>query len=81
MAAADDFFMSLNGFDEIAIAKEFKADLNKLREQPFMFLRALVFVDKRRAGLKDSEAYKAAMEATVGQLNGYFDEPDKPGKG
>lgn len=82
MAAADEFFMSLNGFDEIAIAKEFKSDITALRTSPIMFLRALLFVDKRRGGMKDADAFKAAMEAPITEVNDYFDEgAEKSGKG
>lgn len=81
---AEDFFRSLNGFDEIAIAKSFGTDIYVLRDKPLTFLRALVFVDSRRQGAKDGEALNHAMERTVGDLEGYFAEealeldPDEP---
>lgn len=67
---------SINGFDEIAIAAHFGARLTTLQEDAYSFLRALVFVDKRRDGLKDNEAYKAAMEVTIGELGEYFAAED-----
>lgn len=74
---ADEFFDSLTGYDEIAIGKAF-GDLESLREKPFTFLRALVFVDLKRQGNRDPEAKQAALELTIGALGEYFadDEPE-----
>jgi hypothetical protein len=70
---ADDFFLSLNGFDEIAVSKAFGVDISELRETPFRFLRALIFIHQRReAGAKDAEAYKTAMGMTVAAVGEYF---------
>lgn len=69
---ADETVLSLTGFDEIAIATAFRADISALRESPFQFLRALIFVDQRRKGAKDAEAFQAAMNLTVADLNAYF---------
>lgn len=80
----EDFFLTLNGFDEIAIVKQFGADVNQLRNEPFRFLRALVFVDQRRRDLKDTEAFRYAQERTIAQLGAYFPDatpeldPDDP---
>lgn len=77
---ASDMFLSLNGFDEIAVAKAFKADIADLRERPFAFLRALAFVHRRRAGDKDAEAYKTVMGMSIGEAGDYFaEEPDDAG--
>lgn len=73
---ADDFFMSLNGFDEIAITKAFGADVAALRDEPFRFLRALVFVHQRRADQPDKLAYHASMTLTVEALQDYFPDPE-----
>jgi hypothetical protein len=77
---AQEFFESLNGFDELAIAKAFGAKPVELNETDHMaFGRSLVFVAHRREGLSDAEAKKAAMDATIGQVNTFFrpddDEP------
>lgn len=75
--SAGDFFLSLNGFDELAITKQFGEDVAQLQPRPFTFLRALVFVHQRRDGLKDREAFQAAQELPIGVLQDYFtDEPD-----
>lgn len=74
---AEDFFRTLNGFDEIAIAQSFGTDIYVLRNKPLTFLRALVFVHSRRQQNKDGEAHTYAMERTVGELETYFAE-EKP---
>ena len=73
-----DMFLSLTGFDEIAVAKAFGTDIADLRETPMRFLRALAFVHQRRCGLKDAEAYKAAMSMTIQEAGEYFaDDEDE----
>lgn len=75
--AAGDMFMSLTGFDELAIVRSFSLPLAELREHPTTFLRALVFVDqRRRGGLKDRDAYQAAMDMPFGAVQGYFPDDD-----
>lgn len=71
---ATDVALSLNGYDEIAIAKYFGADYTELQTRPIMFLRSLMFVIERRGGAKDADAYKTAMSATGRGVNDYFPE-------
>lgn len=74
---ANDMFGSLTGFDEIAIRKEFRSDVYSLSNDGPAFLRALIYVDHRRQGIKDADAYKAAMEMTQAEATDYFaPEPD-----
>lgn len=73
---ATELAETLNGFDEIAISRTFGEDVTALRERPLMFLRALAFIDHRRQGQKDAEAYVAAMEILTKDLDSYF--PDDP---
>jgi hypothetical protein len=69
---------ALNGFDELAIGKAFSEDISTLKNKPLMFLRALAFVDFRRAGMKDGPAYKAAMQLLSKDLADHFpDDPDE----
>ena len=80
---AEDCFQGINGFDEIAIGRSFGEDLSDLRRKPFMFVRALVFVHLRRGGAKDGEAHKQAMNLTMSDLEGYFEQdsevmPEEP---
>lgn len=81
---AGDFFLTINGFDELAITKQFGEDIAQLQPRPFTFLRALVFVHQRREGLRDAEAYKAAQELPISTLQDYFPDevtdldPDDP---
>lgn len=75
---ADEFFDTLNGFDEIAVAKHFGSPPVELTDtNKIAFARSLVFVAERRAGSKDGEAYKYAMNATVGEVNAYFAEAEE----
>lgn len=77
---ADEMFLSLNGFDEIAIAKSFGSQLHTLHPEaggsPFLYLRALAFVDLRRQDVSDRDAYKRAMELSVSDANDYFADAD-----
>lgn len=72
---AEEVFGSLTGFDEIAIANQFTAEVGTLAdEKPTMFLRSLVFALRRRQGLSDREAYAEVMEMPLGDVNDYFAE-------
>jgi hypothetical protein len=71
---AEDMFGSINGFDEIAIRQSFGEDVSTLRKTPFRFMRALVFIDQRRKGLRDPDAYGAAMAVTMKEIESYFAE-------
>lgn len=73
--SADEVFESLNGFDEIAIERAF-GEVTSLKDKPMMFLRALLFTEKRRDGQTDREAKQAAMDATMSDLMDYF-RPDE----
>lgn len=74
----------LTGWDEIAIKKTWGAEITDLRESPFTFMRALIFVDARRNGAKDHEAKEAAMTLTIREVSDHFAEdedeamPDEP---
>lgn len=71
---------SLTGFDEIAIEQKFKGELNNLG--PTMTMRALVFVQERRAGADDKAAYGEAMRMTLSAINDRFRDDDAAeGKG
>ena len=72
---SEEMMRSLGGFEEIAIAQRFGSDLLQLGGT--MATRALVFVDLRRRGAKDSEAYKTAMDMTLGDVQDRFVVPDE----
>lgn len=78
---AEDAFNSLTGFDEIAIEKRFGlSDYTTIESQSGKWMRAMVFVLKRREGLNDLDAYNAAMSMSLGELNDQFatdDETDR----
>jgi len=72
---------TLNGFDELAIAARFGSKLFDMQEagEPILFLRALVFVDRRRNhAASDSDAYQYAMELTIEDTGAYFPDEPKP---
>lgn len=71
--SADEVFNSLNDFDEIAIERAFGNDVLSLKDNPTRFLRALWFTLKRREGLKDPEAKKAAQDILLGDLIAGFE--------
>lgn len=75
---AEDFLKTLTGFDEIAIQKAFGATLKGMMEDDFRLARSLVFVDRRRSGLKDADAYTEAMNLPMGALTEWFatEEPE-----
>jgi hypothetical protein len=71
---ADQMLGSLSGFDELAVTKQFGQTIQALipdpekgREgpSPWLYFRALAFIDMRRAGVKDADAYRQAMELSV----------------
>lgn len=77
---AREFYNSLNGFDEIAVAGRFgeKPSAMAKAEDLGSFARALVFVAERRAGKDDASAYEFAMLATVAEVGAYFAGDEEP---
>lgn len=64
---------SFTGFDEIAIAHTFRVDFTELA--PSTTMRAIVFVVKRREGMKDGEAFKFVMNARLDAISALFVQP------
>lgn len=75
---AEQAFESCNGFDEIAIKQRFgMAAAHLPNADPNQFLRAMVFVEERRRGLTDGDAWQACQAMTLGEAFNYFQpEPD-----
>lgn len=72
-----EFLMSLNGFDEIAIAARFGTTLGALRrEDEITAGRALAFVHFRRCGQNDVDAHQAALMLTLREVVEFF--PPEP---
>lgn len=80
---ADEMLSSLNGFDELAIGKHFGAPIQALipdpekigGPSPWVYFRALAFIDLRRGGKSDKDAYAEAMGLTVIDSQDYFATP------
>lgn len=72
--SAEAFTRSLNGFEELAIQRMFKAGLGDLRDT--MAPRALLFVQNKREGMKDADAFKASMEMTLGDMETRFEKAE-----
>lgn len=74
--SADEILDTLNGFDEIAIAKAFKMTFTEVIEDATLFLRGMAFINERREGKSDAEAYAVAMYTSTLKMAEYFPAPD-----
>lgn len=76
----EEMMGSLTGFDEIAIEKAFGTEVLALADhKPLQYVRALIFVDRRRSGRKDTDAFKDAQDLTLDEVNeGYFTPDVEP---
>jgi hypothetical protein len=83
--SADEVLGTLTGYDEIAIAKKFGAEVLDLMEtRPLTGLRALVYIQKRRElttphtkqAAVDTAAYEAVMGMTVTEVQALIDDED-----
>jgi len=73
---ASELANSFTGFDEIAIRQRFGASAEDLSST--MLTRAVMFIIHRRDGAKDSDAYRSAMNLTLGELGDLFVSDDVP---
>lgn len=74
-----EVLMSLNGFDEIAIAIRYGKTIGEMREADAITTgRALAFVHYRRDGMKDEAAYEASMTLTMREVVEFFAPEPKP---
>lgn len=82
--SAEDVLGTLTGWDEIAIAKKFGAEvLDLMSEKPLTGLRALLYIEKRREldgtanqAAVDDAAYEACMGLTVKQVHDLISDED-----
>lgn len=72
---AEDTFLSMTGFDELGVVQAFGVAVEKLKDTGLMFLRAMVFVDRKHAGDNHDAARQAALGMSIRDLQGYFPEP------
>lgn len=72
---ASEMVQSLTGFEELAIEHHMKIDpYADGARKPLSVMRALVFVLRKREGLKDHEARQAAMGMPMSEVQGFFAE-------
>ena len=77
MIEAEQFTRTLTGYDEIAIAQQFGAPLGALAGG--LVPRALLFIESRRGGMKDPDAYMTVMTMTLGDVEERFEKDPKAG--
>jgi hypothetical protein len=75
---SETFTRTLTGFDEVAIRKMFGASFDVL--EGTLNPRALLFVQLRRDGAKDPDAFRSAMEIMLGDLEQLFQNPNEAGE-
>ena len=74
---ATEMVQSLTGFEELAIERYMAVDpYGDAERKPMAVMRALVFVLRKREGLKDAEAREAAMSMPMGELQTVFAEEE-----
>lgn len=84
----DQLFESLTGFEEIAISERFGVSIAKLAEHnETVFMRALVFTDMVRGGMKLGDARNMVMGMRLADVKEWCldeapdvmpDDPDSP---
>src|SRR5437868_4434641 len=81
--SAGDTFLSLNGYDELAITEAFGTTVSKLREtkEQTTFMRALAFIDMRRKLQGHQGAHAMALDSaqllTLQEVMDYFPDDDE----
>jgi len=72
---------SMTGFEDLAVASAFGKQFDQMSGT--FCIRALVFVTKRREGLKDRDAYRMVMSMTGQDIDDWikkiYESPDAEG--
>ncbi len=82
----EEFFGTLTGFEEIAVRKAFCAAPTMMGSRAEKeldvptFLRSLLFVEAKRAGANDLDAYSSVMDLTAADVMARFKETEPVGK-
>jgi hypothetical protein len=76
----EEFFKTLNGFEEVAIERTFLSSAAELAIKAdsgntFPLMRSLLFVQAKRGGMKDGEAFRYAMNMTALDVSERFETP------
>lgn len=69
---------SIDGFEQIAIRQTFRERLDQLAADGTMFMRALLFVVAKRAGMNDGDAYRNVMLLPLDEVVGRFKSDGEP---
>lgn len=80
---AEEVFESLNGFEEIAVEKAFRADPTSLAQsgQHIRFIRSLVFIVlKREKQMNDLIAKQTVMGMPIAELLEFFTDDEEESK-
>lgn len=68
--AVQEAIKSMTGFDEIAVKQKFGTPIVELLQgDQLQGLRAILFVEFRRDGKKDDEAFHRAQEISISEVN------------
>lgn len=73
---AEDMFRSLSGFEQIAVEQHFRMRIAALAEDEFLLMRALLFVDAKREGMADTDAFRNVMLLRLDAVTDRFVRPD-----
>lgn len=65
-----EFASSLTGFEEIAVQRSFGHELDELGKT--ILARALLFIQAKRDGAKDADAYRTVMNLRLDQVEDRF---------
>lgn len=76
-AGLEELAESLNGWEELAVQKQFGFSIDDFENQGTLGIRALSFVEFKRDGAKDPAAYKSAMDLTMRELIDRYPEMDE----
>jgi len=81
----DQLSKSLTGFEQIAVTQVFRQKLDSLATDSTMFMRVLLFVQQKRNGLNDADAFRAVMMLDIETVvesfkpkDGESPEPEDP---
>ncbi len=73
---ADEMFRSLNGFEQIAVEQHFHMRLKVIADDELAVMRALLFVESKRDGMADGDAFRNVMLMRLDDVTARFRKPE-----